>query len=89
MKIRIIHGFRGRETNEEYWPPESIQEVDDALARQLLDNGHAQRAVVGVDWSESAKDVDATLETFDSDDAPPAQDTMDSPASPRITTKRK
>lgn len=81
MKIRIVYGFRGRETNEEYWPPDSVQEVDETLARQLIENGHAKRAISAVDFVDGDRDTQ---------DAPAAQDEMDSASdTPRITTKRK
>lgn len=41
MRIQITTGFRGVETNEIYWPPESLQDVDEALGQRLIDNGQA------------------------------------------------
>lgn len=67
MWVRITTGFRGRETNEIYWPPDSIQDVDDALAAQLIGNGQAIAINMGIDWMDQAVSTEASADT-----APPA-----------------
>lgn len=34
--IKLLTGFRGRETSEQYWPAGSYQDVDEALAIDLI-----------------------------------------------------
>ena len=41
MKIRFIHGFRGRETNERYYEAGEIAELEQDLAALLVRDGRA------------------------------------------------
>ena len=41
MKIRFIHGFRGRETNERYYEAGEIAEFEQELAALLVRDGRA------------------------------------------------
>lgn len=80
MNIRIIHGFRGRETNELYWPPDSIQEVDESLGQQLVDNGQAALAPRSITKIIAPSEIDGDRDT---------QDTMDTSSPDPRPTKRK
>ena len=41
MKVRFIHGFQGRETNELYYEAGQVVEFDSDLAQLLIRDGRA------------------------------------------------
>ena len=43
MRVKMISGFRGRETDEVWWPPGSIHTVEDALGERLVNEGKAKK----------------------------------------------
>ena len=40
MKIRILYGYRGKQTQEQYLAP-GVHDVENGLGQYLIDNAHA------------------------------------------------
>lgn len=62
VRIRILHGYRGRPTKERFYPPGEY-EFEDALAAYLVENKHAvyveSEYIIGIDPATPDGDITA------------------------------
>ena len=60
MKVKFINGFRGKETNEVYYEPGQVVDLDDDTAALLIRDGRCTAVEIEIVVEEPPKPKPAT-----------------------------